>query len=462
MTPAQATPTTLDPALATEMVEHLRALIRFDTTNPPGNEAPAASYVRDALAREGIEARVVEAEPGRASVVAWLRAKGPRRPYAVGDDGGPLLFVSHLDVVPAERAKWRRDPFAGDVHEGCVWGRGAVDCKHMTALSLATLVHLKRTGKELARDVGLVAFADEEAGSEKGARWLVAKEPDLIRAEWALNEVGGFTLHMNGRRFYPIQFAERGFAWLKLVAEGKPGHGSLPHDESAVLKLSRAVARLRARAFPVHATDPARTFLRALGRELGGTYGRLFRLLENPLFTDLVLRMIPEPRARALSALLRNTVSPTVLRAGEKENVIPGSAEATLDGRVLPGFTTDDLVAELKKVLGQEGEGIDVRVMRQAPPNVVPRETPFFDLIAKVVAERDPGAVAVPYMISGFTDAQPLAALGIKTYGFSPLRLPEDLPFGDLFHGHDERVPVEGIQWGLGTLVDVVERFCCK
>jgi acetylornithine deacetylase/succinyl-diaminopimelate desuccinylase-like protein len=448
-------------ALKDEAVVHLQSLLRLDTTNPPGNEILCARYVKDVLEREGIGARIFEPSPGRASVVARLSAtRSSLGGIAPGDSGGALLLVSHLDVVPAERDRWTRDPFSGDIADGCVWGRGAVDMKSMVALSLACVLHLKRRGVALRRDVALVGFADEEAGSEKGARWFVDNEPEAIRAEWALCEVGGFTLYMGGRRFYPVQVAERGIAWLRIMAEGEPGHGSLPHDENAVIRLARAVARLEARALPVHVTAPARAFLEALAFEIGGTWGRFLRSLARPWLTDFLLARLPANQRRVLSALLRNTVSPTVLAAGSKENVIPSRASAVLDGRVLPGFTTADVIAEIKAALGRDGDGIRFEVIREAPPHVVPSETPLFDLMAKVVPEHDPGASAVPYMISGFTDGGPLATLGIKTYGFTPVRLPESLNFAALFHGNDERIPVDGFRWGVQVLCDVVERFC--
>ncbi|MBI3725687.1 M20/M25/M40 family metallo-hydrolase [bacterium] len=448
-------------ALKDEAVSHLQNLLRIDTTNPPGNETAAATYMKKVLEDAGIPATVHEPVPGRGSVVARLKATAPTLGgIAPGDAGGPLLMISHLDVVPAERAQWSHDPFSGEIAGGCVWGRGAVDMKSLAALSLTCVLHLKRRGVALRRDVVLAGVADEEAGSDKGSRWLVAHEPDALRAEWALCEVGGFTLHVEGKRVYPIQVAERGVAWLRLTAEGKPGHGSLPHADNAVLRLARAVGRLHPRALPVHVSAPARAFLHGLGDRVGGTWGRLFRRLATPWLTDFLLRHIPEARARTLNATLRNTVSPTVLEAGSKENVIPSRASAVLDGRIVPGFTTGDLIEEVKAALGQDQDGIRIEVLREAPPHVVDSSTPLFDLLARTITEHDPGAVALPYMISGFTDAQPLSALRVKTYGFNPVRLPEGLDFASLYHAHDERIPLDGFRWGVSVLCSAVEAFC--
>lgn len=447
--------------LEDEAVRHLQTLLRFDTTNPPGNEIVAARYVKEVLEKEGIEARILEPFPGRGSVVARMKATLPTMGgVAPGDAGGALLLTAHMDVVPAERAKWRRDPFSGEIFEGCIWGRGAVDMKSLLALSLAIVCDLKRRKVNLRRDVVLLGVADEEVGSEKGSRWLVAHEPELIRGEWSVGEVGGFTLHVGGKRVYPVQVAERGIAWLRMVAEGQPGHGSMPHDDNAVIRLSRAVARFHAQSLPIHVTPPARAFLDSVGYFVGGAWGRFFRLLQLKWLSDFLLRRTPIEKRRGLNPLLRNTVSPTMLEAGSKENVIPSRATAVLDGRLLPGFTTADLIEELRALLGKDAKGIHFEVIRDAPATVVPSTTPLFETIAKVVKEHDQGAIAVPYMISGYTDGGPLSALGVKHYGFNPVRLPEGLDFGALYHGHDERIPEEGFRWGLSVLSDMVERFC--
>ncbi len=447
--------------LEDEAVRHLQALLRFDTTNPPGNEIVAARYVQEVLAKEGIDSKIFEPFPGRGSIVARLKATLPTlKGIAPGDEGGALLLTAHMDVVPAERSKWRRDPFSGEIFEGCIWGRGAVDMKSLLAFALTIVCDLKRRGANLRRDIVLLAVADEEVGSEKGSRWLVAHEPELIKGEWSLGEVGGFTLHMGGKRVYPVQCAERGIAWLRMIAEGQPGHGSMPHDDNAVIKLSRAVSRFHAQSLPIHVTPPARAFLNSVASFLGGTWGRILRALQVPFLSDFLLRQTPPEKRRGLNPLLRNTVSPTVLEAGSKENVIPSHATAVLDGRLLPGYTTADLIQELRTLLGKDANGIRFEVIRDAPATVVPSTTPLFETITNVIKEHDPGAIAVPYMISGYTDGGPLSALGVKHYGFNPVKLPEGLDFGALYHGHDERIPEDGFRWGLSVLADLVERFC--
>jgi acetylornithine deacetylase/succinyl-diaminopimelate desuccinylase-like protein len=234
----------------------------------------------------------------------------------------------------------------------------------------------------------------------------------------------------------------------------------MPFEEQAVLKLGKALTRLGPRALPIHVTEPARAFLDEMAFFVGGAWGRALRLMQQSWLSDFLLSRMPPDKRRGLNALLRNTVSPTILEGGSKDNVIPSRASVVLDGRLLPGFTTADLIAELRALLGSEAEGIRFEVIREAPPNVVPRATPLFDTIAGVVKEHDPGAIAVPYLISGFTDGQPLSALGVKHYGFNPVRLPEGLDFAALYHGHDERIPEDGFRWGLSALADVIERFC--
>ncbi len=431
-----------------EAMGHLKALLRFDTTNPPGNETPAARYVEKVLHDAGIAAEVLESEPGRGSCVARIEGKG---------EGGPLLLTSHLDVVPAEAAKWKHPPFEAVEDGGWLYGRGAIDMKSMTAYALMTMLLLKRHGVTPRRDVILSAVADEEEGGAKGMGFLVDKHPDRVRAEYALNEVGGFSLASGTKRVYPVQVASKGFAWMTLRAERPPAHGSVPREDSSIHVLAEAVERLRTRRLPLHVYPAAEAFVRKLAEGLPGIQSLILRGVLCPAIADLVLKLIPDrDRARALSATLRNTATVTGLRAGGKANVIPGLAEATVDGRYVPGQSVDDLVREVRAVVG---DGIAVEVFRSGVPVVTDSDTPLFRAIADVIARRDPGAEAVPYLMVGFTDAVHLAKLGVKTYGFAPVKLPPDVPFASLYHAHDERIPIEGFRWGLETFVEAVAEF---
>jgi acetylornithine deacetylase/succinyl-diaminopimelate desuccinylase-like protein len=437
------------------VVELLRALVRFDTTNPPGDEAECIAFLADSLRGSGVEPEVLSPAPGRANLVARLP----------GGDGGaaPLLLNGHVDVVAAEAGRWRHPPFAGEVHDGAIWGRGTVDMKHMVAMSVATVALLARLGLPLRRDLKLAAVADEEAGCAAGSAWLVDHHPDKVRAGHALGEVGGATLYLGGRPFYPVQVAEKGIAWLRATASGATGHGSIPRGDNAVVRLSAFLALVGRRRLPLHPSPELRRFLEALGG-VAGRRGRVaLPLLLHPRWSNLALRRgVRDPgMARLLSALLRNTASPTVVHAGHKVNVIPGRAEAELDGRIAVGSSEAELLAELRALAGP---GIELELLAPSrPPTVSPAGDELFATLAAVVADHHPGAVAVPSVTPGFTDAKFWSALGTACYGFTPIRLePTDPDFPAMFHGDDERIPVAGLQAGLRMLADAVARHCCQ
>lgn len=434
------------PEVVSAAREHLRALLRFDTTNPPGNEGPAAEYVARALAEGGLEAEVLTSPEGRPNVVARLAGTGARP---------PLLIHGHLDVVPSEPTRWTHPPFGAVEADGCLWGRGAIDMKNMVAMATATLVGLKRAGVQPARDVIFAAVADEEAGCVHGSRFLVEQHPEKVRAEYALGEGGGFSVHFAGRRFYPIMVAEKGLAWLRVIAEGKPGHGSMPDPHSSVHKLARALGRIASVRLPHHASPVVEEFVGALARNAPLHAALGLRMLLVPRLRDVVLdRLFPDPSlARPFAAILANTVSPTVLRAGEKTNVIPARAEAELDGRTLPGQSTADLIRELEEVAGPE---VRFEVIQDSPPTETTPDTALFRHLCATVRRHDPEGIPIPALCPGFTDAKEFSRLGARCYGFLPLRLPPELRYAELFHGDDERIPLEGLDWGTRVLWDAI------
>lgn len=437
-------------AVGDEAIGYFKDLLRIDTTNPPGNERPAADYIARILDREGIDYQILESEPGRASLVARLKGSGAR---------GPLLLNGHLDVVPVDRDAWRHDPFGGVEAEGCIWGRGAIDMKNMVVMSLMALLLLKRSGKKLDRDVIFAAVADEEAGSDKGALFLVEKHPDLVRAEYVLNEVGGYTLHTGAARIYPIQVSEKGICWFELVAEGDPGHGSMPHPNNAVVKLARAVNALGQARLPQHTTPVVEQFLRSMAAHSPSPARQLLPMLLQPRLANHLLSLIQrqEPsKAMSLNAMLRNTTSPTILEAGRKVNVIPSSARAHVDGRTIPGQSVESFLAEIQKIIGRD---LRVNVLTQHDGTVFPSTTPLYEAICRGVERHDPGGIPVPYMIPGFTDSFAYARLGAVCYGFSPTRLGPEMNFTGMYHGHNERIPVDGFRWGVRVLHDVVSEF---
>jgi acetylornithine deacetylase/succinyl-diaminopimelate desuccinylase-like protein len=437
-----------------DAVELLRDLIRFDTTNPPGGEAECIAFLADYLRMAGLDPEVLSPGGGRANLVVRLRGRG---------DGtqGPLLLHGHVDVVAAEAARWTHPPFAGEVHDGQVWGRGAIDMKNMVAMSVAVLGLLARLQIPLRRDVIFAAVADEEAGCAAGCGWLVAEHPEKVRAEYALGEGGGFSLYVGGRPVYPIQVAEKGACWIRATARGATGHGSMPRPDNAVVRLARFLDRVGRRRLPLKASPEVARFITELAAVQPRPARDVLPLLLKPGWSGLVLDRLVRDRAaaRGLNAVLRDTATPTVLRAGGKTNVIPGSAEAELDGRIAVGSTEQELLAELRRLAGR---WVDLEVLGTSfPPTLASPDTDLFRILTEVVADHHPGAVAVPSVTPGFTDAKFWSRLGTSCYGFAPVQLePGDAPYLELFHGDDERVRVSGFTAGLRMLADAVTRFC--
>ena len=438
-------------AITAEAVRYLQDLLRIDTTNPPGNELVAVEYLAGALRAEGLEPIVLESAPQRGNVIARLKGDGALP---------PLLLYSHVDVVPAEPEHWTHPPFSGDVADGFVWGRGAIDMKGITIMQLMTLLLLKRSGVTLHRDVILAATSDEEIDSDVGAEWLVKHHPDLVRAEYGLSEVGGYTIHLEGKRVYPIQTAEKGTCWLRLRVTGRPGHGAIPRADNVVVQLARLVDRVASHPLPLHITPTAATYVQRLARAIGGSSGLLFSAVLNPLLHDAALKALPDRSvAEALHAILHNTLSPNQLQAGYKANVIPSEAQAVLDGRMLPGFDVESFLAEVKPRLG---EGVEITVEHTSPPLEVSAETPLFHLMEQQIQQADPSAIPIPYMLTGATDAKLFAQLGTQCYGFSPMKLNPDTPFDGLIHGHDERLAVDSLGFGVKVLFETARDFCLQ
>jgi acetylornithine deacetylase/succinyl-diaminopimelate desuccinylase-like protein len=460
-------PADLTPHLDLERcVEDMRALIRIPSVNPPGvpdtaagrdttgAETLAARYCADVLADDGIEAEVVELTPGRGSCIARLPAAGSATEP-------PLILLGHLDVVPVDAESWTRDPFGAELVDGVVWGRGAVDMKNMVAMELAVMRALRRSGAELHREVIFAAVADEESGGAHGARGLVAERPELFAdaqgrpASAAINEVGGYSMTVGGRRFYAVQVAEKGIIWTRLRSTGSPGHGSMPHADNAAVKLAAAVTALaedQSRR-PARVLPTVGAFLEALG------LGEVARLAEDdPAAASAALEgAVADPvMRRSLDAMLRDTVTPNVLRAGKKVNVIPGIGEAEVDVRTLPGTDHDVLLSHLQDVVGANAA---VQSIVSLPAVEWPADAEIVGLMHAALRNADPEATSVPMMITPGTDAKALAVLDIPCYGFAPLRLEPDVPFLSLFHGHDERVPVSALAFGLPVLGEVVSRY---
>ncbi len=453
MTTAETTPAINWDEAENEVVARLRDLLRLDTRNPPGNETRAAEYLRAVLEREGIECTVVGPEPDRGTLIARLRGDGSQP---------PLLLMSHTDVVAVEPEKWTHDPFSGDIADGFIYGRGALDMKNMVAMELMTMLLLKRSGLPLKRDVIFMAAADEEVGGSQGAGWVVRNHPELIRAEYALNEGGGWGMEINGRRYYTVETAEKGTARFILRTTGRPGHGSIPHGDNAVLKLAALLLRLQQTRLPVHFTTTIRAYLTAIAEsQPPESAQRFLAVLANEANADEAIEQLPvEERFKdELRAQIRNTVTPTMLRASSQINVIPSVAEARLDGRILPGWTQEQFLTELHALFGEDAaiEFLEPGVPVEADP-----ASPLFDVIKDVLKQRDPEATVVPVLLTGGTDAKSVTKLGTKVYGFSPELYISGDDSASSVHGHDERVHVSSLQWGARVLYEVVVCFAGK
>jgi acetylornithine deacetylase/succinyl-diaminopimelate desuccinylase-like protein len=441
-------PTPAPGTLGAEAKRICQALLRIDTTNPPGNERACAELLARELAEVGYQPELLEAAPARTNLVVRHRGTGARP---------PLLLTAHLDVVEADPSKWRRPPFSGDEFEGCLWGRGAIDMKNMAAMCTAIMRRLATTNATLSRDVIFAAVADEEAGCDLGSRFLVEQHRSLVEAEYAIGESGGFSLHLGDATFYPVQVAEKGFCWVRARVTGTPGHGSMPRHDSAVTRLGQALAALGRARLPVHPTSYVSEFLDALRARQPAAIQPLLRLVARPHLLARITRLVPgASAARGFSALLSNTAAATVVRAGAKTNVIPGVAEFEIDGRTLPGQSNEDLLRELRAVLGPD---VELEIIKSCPPTVTePIASPVFDAIKHRVEEREPEATVIPYLIPGFTDAKYFSQMGARWYGFSPVKIEKSsgIKFADMFHGHDERVPIAGLAWGAEVLEAVV------
>ncbi|MGV0744650.1 M20/M25/M40 family metallo-hydrolase [Mycolicibacterium sp. XJ870] len=436
---------TVSATSADEVVDLVSALIRFDTSNTGDpattkGEAECAQWVAEKLQEVGYQTEYLEAgAPGRGNVFARLPGADPSR--------GALMVHGHLDVVPAEPADWSVHPFSGAVKDGYVWGRGAVDMKNMVGMAIAVARHFKRAGIVPPRDLVFAFLADEEHGGTYGANWLVDNRPDLFDGVTeAIGEVGGFSLTVprkdgGERRLYLIETAEKGLSWMRLSARGRAGHGSMLHDDNAVTAIAGAVDRLGRHQFPLVLNPAVEQFLTAVAEETGYTFD-----VNSPDLDGTIAKL--GGVARIVSATLRDTANPTMLKAGYKANVIPASAEAVVDCRVLPG-RKEAFEREVDALIGPD-------VTRSWERDLPSYETTFdgdlVDAMNDAVLALDPEARIVPYMLSGGTDAKSFQRLGIRCFGFAPLRLPPDLDFAALFHGVDERVPVDALEFGANVL----------
>ena len=424
-----------------DAIQICQELIRIPSVNfgdGKGDEKAVAEYVRKSLAEVGIESEIIDSAPNRSNVVARIAGSDPKRPG--------LVLHGHIDVVPADASDWSVDPFGGVIKDEMIWGRGAVDMKNMDAMMLAIVRHWARTGYKPPRNILLCFFADEEAGSIYGSRWLVKNRPEIFAGySEAVSEVGGFSVTVAGdKRLYFVETAEKGIHWMRLVASGQAGHGSMINHDNAVTQLSEAVAKIGNHVWPQRYTATVKHLFREIAAATGKSYDEKdFR----PLLSEI------SSVARMIGATLQNTANPTQLDSGYKANVIPQTATAVIDGRFIPGFE-DELNETIRELIGPH---IAIETITRDIALDNPFEGPLVTAMCKALTNEDPEAIAVPYLMSGGTDNKALSQLGIIGYGFSPLRLPADLDFMALFHGVDERVPLSGLEFGVKVLQDFLE-----
>ena len=426
-------------------VELLQRLLRFDTSNPPGNERECIDWIRQLFKESGCTVKIVARDQERPNLIARLH----------GDGRAPgLLLQGHIDVVPAT-GNWSRPPFGGDLADGYVWGRGALDMKGGVAMMLAAFLHAASAETPPPGDVVLCLLSDEEGGGDYGARFVVENHPELFEnVRFAIGEFGGFTMEMAGSRFYPIMVAEKQLCSVRATLTGPAGHGSLPVRGGAMGSLGRLLAALDRRRLPVHVTPVVRTMIEAIAAEASPATRIPLQALLRPRLTDLVLDRLGD-RARFFDVQLHNTASATRVSGGHAHNVIPSEVSVDLDCRLLPGFGTDDVFQELRTLAGVD---INLEALRfdPGPPTA---DMTLFDTLGAILRDLDAAALPVPLLFPAVSDGRFFARLGIQTYGFLPMQLPEEMRFMELVHAQDERIPVDAVEFGTRAIRRLLERF---
>jgi acetylornithine deacetylase/succinyl-diaminopimelate desuccinylase-like protein len=433
-----------------DVVELLRDLLRFDTTNPPGNEGACIAYVKQLLDDAGVESRIVAKDDARPNLIARIPSSG---------DAPPLLLYGHVDVVQTAGQDWTHPPFAAELVDGVVWGRGALDMKGGVAMLLSAFLRAKVEEARLPGDVIFLALSDEEESGTYGARFLTEEHRDLFDGvRYALGEFGGFSFTFGSHCFYPIMVAEKQGCHVRATVRGPGGHGSLPMRGGTMARLAKLLQTLDRNRLPVHITLVPRDMITAVAKTLPTPNGPLLRQLLNERLTDRILDALGE-RGKPFDPLLHNTVNATIVRGGEKGNVIPSEVTVDMDGRILPGYTQDELLRELRALVGSDVELVAMEYDISAP---TAPDMALFETLAGILREADPEGIPIPYMMSGVTDGRFFARLGIQTYGFTPMRLPPDFAFTSLIHAADERVPVEAVSFGADAVYQALLHFGAK
>jgi acetylornithine deacetylase/succinyl-diaminopimelate desuccinylase-like protein len=436
--------------LGEEATRLLSDLLRIDTTNPPGNERAAAEYLQKYFAREGIESEILEKAPGRSNVLARLKGSRP---------GPTLMLLSHTDVVPATNPdSWRYPPFSGEIAEGFVWGRGALDMKSMTAIEAVVFVLFKRLGIDFAGELIYLAVADEEMGGTYGAQWLAEEHTDRIKADYVLNEGGGMPLQLGDKTFYTVDTVEKGLWWVKVRVKGTAGHGSVPHDDNPLVKSARFIDRIASEKFPKMISPSVRAFF----EKVGETFGKVGHQIVSAILSgddslDLKQLLAGTPMNPYLvNAFIRTTCSPTKIQAGLKENVIPDSCEFVLDFRYVPGYSREQVEETMRSIAEELNLALEIETIQHHRASESPTDTDFYKIIEETVREEIPGAETVPYLLTGATDSRFMREIGAVAYGFHPLSTRMSLAErAQLIHNDNERIDLESLELGVRLLTKV-------
>ena len=426
--------------------EILQNLIRFDTTNPPGKEAECIDYINRLIQSAGIDTRILYQDPARPNLICRIKGNG---------NAPPLLLYGHVDVVTTADQVWQYPPFEGRIVDGFLWGRGALDMKGAVAMMLCAFLRAKHENIYLAGDVVLCIMSDEEAGGDFGAKFLVENHTDYFKGiRYAISEFGGFSLYFKGNKFFPIEVNQKQVCIIKATVRSRSGHGALVMKDGAMAKLARMLNQLDKKYLPVHITPVVHTLVEQMAATLPFPGKMVMRHLLNPLFTDWVLQLLGE-KGRNLIPMFRNTVNATIVRGGDKVNVLPSEIEVMLDGRLLPGCVPENIIGEIKEIIDDD---VELEVIRY-DPGPFESDMGLFDTLATVLRTLDPDGIPIPYLLSASSDARFFSKIGIQTYGFIPMQLPESLDFTRLIHAADERIPVEALTFGSEAIYQLLQCF---
>lgn len=425
----------------------LQNLIQFDTTNPPGNEAKCIDYISQLLIDAGIETTILARSPDRPNLVARLDGHGHTP---------PLLLYGHVDVVTTKNQIWKYPPFGGVLAEGCIWGRGALDMKGGVTMMLSAVLQAKREGFVPLGDVILLIVSDEENDCSFGSKFLVETHPEIFEGvRYGIGEFGGFPLYIGPKKFYPIQVLDKQICSLKVIIKSEiGGHGAIPVRGGATAKLAKFLQQIEEHPLPIHITPVVRQMFEVIASNSSFPTNVIFRQLLNPRLTDRILKLLGEP-GKVFESLFRNTINATIIQGGDAINVIPNSIEVYLDGRLLPGYEPDDLVAEITQVIGNTAE---IEVTSYYPGPIEP-DMGLFDTLAEILSRFDPDGIPIPLLLPAVTDARFLAQLGIQSYGFLPMNLPKDFNFINTIHAANERIPVKALDFGTNAIYELLQCF---